>query len=41
MPPTSSVGDVPAFEPKVQVTAKAWDPRISLAVTKGEMHEAQ
>jgi hypothetical protein len=41
MPLTSSVRDVPSSQPKVQVTAKTWDPRIGPILIGGEVHETQ
>jgi hypothetical protein len=41
MPSTSSVGDVPSSQPKVQVIVETWDPRIGPTVTRGEVHETQ
>ncbi len=32
---------IPSYEPKVQVIIETWDPKISLAVTRGEVHETQ
>jgi hypothetical protein len=37
MPLTSNVGDVPSSQPKVQVTTKTWDLRISSIVTRNEV----
>jgi hypothetical protein len=40
MPSTSSVGDVPSSQPKVQMNTKTWDPIIGLIFIGGEMHES-
>jgi hypothetical protein len=39
MPSTLGAGDVPSSQPKVQVTAKTWDPWINPVVIGGEVHE--
>jgi hypothetical protein len=39
MPSTLGVGDVPSSQLKVHVITKTWDPRIDLAVTRGEVHK--
>jgi hypothetical protein len=35
------VGDVPSFQPKVQVIAKTWEPDIGLVVTRDEVQEVR
>jgi hypothetical protein len=41
MPSPSGAKDVPSSQPKVHVTAKAWDLGIGLVVIVGEVHETQ